>query len=143
MSIQKATGTVSNAASSSNAYTSVASSTPSMRSDVVAQKGFAFGKTSGVQGNINALSSKANMRASNVVMKAHPDSFMPEFAVKGSGAIPLQKNFQDNNFGAGRTKTIVKMGDGSSTYTVTLKTPEGDQTIECADDVYIIDAAEE
>ncbi|KAK9917601.1 hypothetical protein WJX75_006247 [Coccomyxa subellipsoidea] len=28
-------------------------------------------------------------------------------------------------------------------YTVTLKTPEGEQKIECADDVYILDAAEE
>ena len=28
-------------------------------------------------------------------------------------------------------------------YKVTLKTPSGDQVIECADDVYILDAAEE
>lgn len=28
-------------------------------------------------------------------------------------------------------------------FTVTLKTPEGDQKIECADDTYILDAAEE
>merc|ERR1719231_2107964 len=28
-------------------------------------------------------------------------------------------------------------------FTVTLKTPEGDQTIECGDDTYILDAAEE
>jgi len=28
-------------------------------------------------------------------------------------------------------------------YQVTLKTPSGDQVIECADDVYILDAAEE
>lgn len=28
-------------------------------------------------------------------------------------------------------------------YTVTLKTPEGEETFTCADDVYIIDAAEE
>merc|ERR1711937_225890 len=62
----------------------------------------------------------------------------------GSGPIPSFKNFQDNDFGAGkRTKTVVKMGGGDGTYTVTLKTPEGDQTIECASDVYILDAAEE
>ena len=42
------------------------------------------------------------MRSGNVMMKAHLDSFMPEFSVKGSGAIPVQKNFQDNTFGAGR-----------------------------------------
>ncbi|CAL8465113.1 g4648 [Coccomyxa elongata] len=30
-----------------------------------------------------------------------------------------------------------------SAYTVTLKTPDGEQKIECADDVYILDAAEE
>ena len=28
-------------------------------------------------------------------------------------------------------------------YKVTLKTPSGDQVIECADDTYILDAAEE
>ena len=28
-------------------------------------------------------------------------------------------------------------------YTITLKTPEGDQTISCEDDQYILDAAEE
>lgn len=28
-------------------------------------------------------------------------------------------------------------------YKVTLKTPSGEQVIECADDVYILDAAEE
>ena len=28
-------------------------------------------------------------------------------------------------------------------YTITLKTPDGDQTIECEEDNYIIDAAEE
>ncbi len=30
-----------------------------------------------------------------------------------------------------------------ASYNVTLKTPEGTQTIECADDEYILDAAEE
>jgi len=29
------------------------------------------------------------------------------------------------------------------TYSITLKTSEGEQTIECADDQYILDAAEE
>merc|ERR1711966_137558 len=30
-----------------------------------------------------------------------------------------------------------------SAFTVTLTTPDGEQTVECADDVYILDAAEE
>ncbi len=30
-----------------------------------------------------------------------------------------------------------------ATYKVTLKTPDGEKTIECADDTYIVDAAEE
>ena len=37
------------------------------------------------------------------------------------------------------TRASVKV----NAYSVTLKTPSGDQTIECADDVYILDAAEE
>ncbi len=30
-----------------------------------------------------------------------------------------------------------------ATYKITLKTPEGEKVIDCADDVYIVDAAEE
>jgi hypothetical protein len=78
-----------------------------------------LGNSSAVHSNISSLASKANMRAGNVVMKAHSDSFMPEFSVSGSGAIPLQNNHQDNTFGAGNRKsTIVKMGgnDTASTF---------------------------
>ena len=35
------------------------------------------------------------------------------------------------------------MGGADGKFTVTLKTPEGEQTIEVAGDEYIIDAAEE
>jgi hypothetical protein len=40
-------------------------------------------------------------------MKAHSNNFMPEFSVSGKGGIPMENDFQDNNFGA-RT-SVLKM----------------------------------
>ena len=123
MSMSKITSNVGS--SSANAYKSVASNAPSFTSAVAPKRSFNFGNTRAVQANMSSLSAQASVRSGNVVMKAHPDSFMPEFSVKGSGAISLQKNYQDNDFGAGRMKTVVKMGGGDGKFTVTLKTPEG------------------
>ena len=46
---------------------------------------------------------------------------------------------------AARRTAGAKIARGSvlARYTVTLETPEGTQAIECADDTYILDAAEE
>jgi hypothetical protein len=125
MSMSKITSNVGS--SSANAYKSVASNAPSFTSAVAPKRSFNFGNTRAIQANMSSLSAQASVRSGNVVMKAHPDSFMPEFSVKGSGAISLQKNYQDNDFGAGRMKTVVKMGGGDGKFTVTLKTPEGEK----------------
>lgn len=48
-------------------------------------------------------------------MKAHSDSFVPEFSVSGKGAIPLQKDFQDNTFGVGRRSVLEAFDMGADT----------------------------
>ena len=103
-----------------------------------------FGKTSTLQESINNLSCKANVRAGNILMKAHSDSFMPEFSVKSNKVVPLQKNHFENQFGAGqRMKTVAHAGGEGGMFTVTLQTPDGEQTLEVSGEEYILDAAEE
>ena len=78
------------------------------------------------------------------MMKAHPDGFMPEFSIKSNGGVPLQKNYLDNKFGAGkRMKTVTMAGGEGGMFTVTLQTPDGEQTLEVSGEEYILDAAEE
>ena len=77
----------------------------------------------------------------------------PQYQVNIDGTIRAQPNFFDNHFAfknngpSGGIRATAPRRAGNTVmmadYTVTLKTPEGDQTITCADDVYIIDAAEE
>lgn len=61
------------------------------------------------------------------------------YAVKGAGNFPVQRN----HFG----KTTARATRGSNTvmmaYNVTFVTPDGEEVVECEEDTYILDAAEE
>ena len=124
----------------SGVFSSTASSFPS---NVASKKTFNFGSTGDAHTRMITISAKNRTRSGNLVMKAHPDSFMPEFSVRGTGAISLNKNFLDNEFGSARKKTIAMAGGGDGRFTVTLITPDGEQMIQCDDETYILDAAEE
>ena len=50
------------------------------------------------------------------------------------------RNYFDSQLTITGRKRDVKM---MASYTVTLVTPDGEQQIECADDAYLVDAAEE
>jgi hypothetical protein len=76
--------------SSANIYKSVATNVPSVNSAVAPKKSFNYGNTpKSIFANMSAQQAQTWYRSGNVAMKAHPDSFMPEFSVKGSGGIPL------------------------------------------------------
>ena len=93
MSMSKITSAAGNAVpSTTNAYQSISKNAPAIPSGIATKGPINFGSTQAIQGKINGLAASAAAR-SNVVMKAHPDSFMPEFSVKGSGPVPLHKNF--------------------------------------------------
>ena len=71
---------------------------------------------------------------------SHPDSpgIMSAFTVSSATAVRAPVRV------AARRTAGAKIARGSvlARYTVTLETPEGAQAIECADDTYILDAAE-
>lgn len=49
------------------------------------------------------------------------------------------RNYFDSKLAAGRRSDVKMM----ASYNVTFLTPDGEQKVECADDVYVLDAAEE
>jgi len=117
MSAQKSSFSISssmNAPKTTNTCSSMNSQAKSFGLGYVANtSSFSFGNSSAVHSNINAISSKTNMRAGNTVMKAHSDSFMPEFSIKSSGGFSVQKNHLDNGFGAGKRGRMIKMAAAS------------------------------
>lgn len=64
-----------------------------------------------------------------------------DYTIKSSSkfnAAPM-RNYFDTKLGAGRRGDVKMM----ASYNVTFITPDGEQKVECADDVYVLDAAEE
>lgn len=86
------------------------------------------------------MSSQSKIRSnprSNVTMFAGAGAGN-SFSISGASKFPVQKNY----FG----RSVPQASRGSSVvmaYTVTLVTPDGEQTVECDDETYILDAAEE
>lgn len=62
------------------------------------------------------------------------------YSVKSASGMPVQRNYFDRKMASSaRGSNVVMM----ASYTVTFVTPDGEETVECADDVYVLDAAEE
>ena len=63
------------------------------------------------------------------------------FSIKSSQSASraINRNYFDTKMNAGRRGDVKMM----ASYSVTLVTPDGEEKIECADDVFILDAAEE
>ena len=62
------------------------------------------------------------------------------FSIKTSGApTSLKRNYFDSKLGSSRRGDVKMM----ASYNVTFITLDGEQKVECADDVYVLDAAEE
>ena len=62
------------------------------------------------------------------------------FSIKTTAApTSMKRNYFDSKLGSSRRGDVKMM----ATYNVTFITPDGEEKVECADDVYVLDAAEE
>ena len=64
----------------------------------------------------------------------------PAFSIKNTGPVAVNNGFMNSTFQARATAT--RGADTKMMATVTLLTPDGEQKIECDEDEYILDAAE-
>jgi ferredoxin len=97
--------------------------------------------TSGFLSNVQGMQSQRGMRSGAPTMFAGGMPSSSSFTIKTSGnasAAPM-RNYFDTKLGAGRRGDVKMM----AAFNVTFITPDGEQKVECADDVYVLDAAEE
>ena len=64
------------------------------------------------------------------------------FSIRG-GAMPVRRNHFGGGWGSTRPRAAARASTAMMAFKVTFVTPDGDQEIECAEDVYMLDAAEE
>lgn len=103
-----------------------------MSSNVGASSSFS---SSGFRASVSNLSAQSKMRRGTP--KMFTGGLGQGYSVKTTSGIPIQRNYFDKNM-AGRSNVVMM-----ANYTVTFVTPDGEETIECADDMYVLDAAEE
>ena len=99
-------------------------------------------KSSGIVPSVQNMSNQREMRKGTATMFAGGMPSSQGFTVKtyGSASPAPMRNYFDSQLTTTDRRREMKL---MASFTVTLVTPDGEQQIECADDMYVIDAAEE